>query len=111
MKRVLLLGLAAVVIAALAAVVGYSIARPSGSRPTQAYPVNSLNLTYGEIGQEPSPDLVLVTTRDGVEGYAFAIQINGRPRTDPGQDSMPSDREVPVYNRDLTEVLGYMDVN
>lgn len=80
----------------------------SPNPPAATYPTNSIGLTYGEVDQLPLPDLVAVTTDDGQEGYAFSLQINGRPPEAGAQRGADLRRGVPVYDLDLTVQLGVL---
>ncbi|MBG6055707.1 hypothetical protein IWX81_002130 [Salinibacterium sp. CAN_S4] len=77
---------------------------------TGSYPVNSLGLTYGAIDDVPRPDLIAVTTDDGVDGYAFALQLLGRPPTTAAPTRSPGPRSVSVYDLSTETVLGVITV-
>lgn len=95
--------------ALIGSAVGFGLGRIPSAPPEGDYPVNSIGLTYGEIDDLPLPDLVLVTTADGIDGYTFALQLIGRPPDGENRRSTP--RTIPVYDVDLTEVLGHHRVH
>jgi hypothetical protein len=79
----------------------------SGQKPeVEVYPTNGIGLSYGQVDDLPLPDLVAITTDDGQDGYAFSLQLNGRPPIDGGTRDPQARREVPVYDLELQHVLG-----
>jgi len=120
MKRSAWVGVvaAAAVVAGVVGVIAFGVGRDQGREAGQRealtspaeWEVNENNLTVGQAGDlgrfGQSPDLIAMTTQDGVEGYAYSIQVLLRA-PNPPREFTPGSREIPIYDVSGTELLGY----
>jgi len=89
--------------------------------PVDRFPVNAAGQTLGLVDQGLLTDhtaraeLILVTTDDGQDGYAYydellpGLNVSGEGNAGPASRGEPY--EVAVYEIDGTTVIGYQTVN
>jgi hypothetical protein len=90
-------------------------------RPVEKFSVNESGQTYGLVDQgllsdsSVRPQLVLVTTDEGVEGYAYYAELfpaaMAKSTTEAKQLSTDQPYEVPVYDVDGRTFIGIHTVN
>lgn len=92
-----------------------------GIQSVEKFPVNDSGQTYGLIDQgllsdgSVRPQLVLVTTDTGEEGYAYYVElfpaVAAKSPADAERLSTDQPYEVPVYKVDGSTFIGFHTVN